>query len=213
MKTTIYTLILAGLMSATVARADHDADCKKPHGKVSVVTAEMISVDDKPYKVGKTTRVLKGGVQAKISDVKVGDTVCLDDRGKGDIGSGEIAGIAILSTSKTPTVAVKEQTIVREKVSFHDKDCPHKHARVSQVNETTLVVNGQPIAVGENLIVRRGDEIVKVQTLKSGDIVCLHDEAKVGVKEKITTVMVLDPSESFLVPESKTIERERIEIR
>lgn len=209
----IYALALAGICAASSAYAGHDADCKKPHGKVSVVTSEMISVDDKPYKVGKSTHVYKGDVRAKITDIKVGDTVCLDDRGKDDVGGGEIAAVAIIAPATTPAVAVKEQTIVREKTSFHDKNCPHTHARVGQVNETTLIVNGEPIAIGEHLIVRKGDQVVKVQTLKAGDIVCLHDENKVGVKEKITTVMVLDPSESYLVPESKTIERERIELR
>src|SRR6185369_7834189 len=78
-----YSLVIGGLLvSRGLANADHDKDCKNIHGKVTVVTADGITVNDKMYKVGKTTRIKKGDQVVKLEKISVGDMVCLDARGK-----------------------------------------------------------------------------------------------------------------------------------
>src|SRR5262245_58340172 len=56
----LYSLAMVGTLALSgVARADHDKSCKNVHGKVTVVTEEGISVNDKLYKVDDTTRIRK----------------------------------------------------------------------------------------------------------------------------------------------------------
>jgi hypothetical protein len=86
-----------------VASADHDKACKNIHGKVTVVTTEGVSVNDKLYAVGRSTRITKGDQTLKLSQVSAGDIVCLDIRGKDDI-EGEVAAITVLSASDSAPI-------------------------------------------------------------------------------------------------------------
>jgi hypothetical protein len=203
------TLTTVGaLLTAGVAYADHDETCKNIHGRVTVVTADSVTVDDQYFKVGKTTRVTKGGELLRAKDVKTGDIVCVDIRGKDDL-DGEIAGLVVLNSNDR--VPVRQREIIREKVSYHDKNCPHKHARVTRVNGQTLIIDNKPIEIRETVRVTKGDKIVTVREIKDGDYVCLHNAGKPGYEETVTTVMVLEPSDvKVLFPESEVIERETI---
>ena len=116
MKTFIYSVVLAGVVAAGgVAYAEHDKNCKNVHGKVTVVTDEGITVNDHLYKVGKSTRILKGDEVVKLDKVSVGDVVCLDTRGKDDIAANsEVASVMVLDAKDASSVPEKQ--VVREKV-------------------------------------------------------------------------------------------------
>src|SRR5436190_7249335 len=110
-----YSLVIGGLLvSRSLASADHDKDCKNVHGKVTVVTADGITVNDKMYKVGTTTRIKKGDQVVKLEKLSVGDMVCLDARGKDDLAAGsEVAAVTVMDIRDSPT---KEKEVVREKI-------------------------------------------------------------------------------------------------
>ena len=79
----IYSLVIGGFLgSRGLANADHDKACKNVHGKVTVVTDNGITVNDKMYQVGKSTRIMKDDHYVKLDKIAVGDLVCLDPRGK-----------------------------------------------------------------------------------------------------------------------------------
>ena len=111
----IYSMVIAGLLASRgVARAEHDKDCKNVHGKVTVVTEDGVTVNDKMYKVGKTTRIVKGEQAVKLEKISAGDLVCLDTRGSDDIAVGsEVAALTVMD-AKAPTTGEKE--VVREKI-------------------------------------------------------------------------------------------------
>lgn len=112
----IYSLVIGGLLASRgLANADHDKTCKNVHGKVTVVTEDGITVNDKMYKMGKSTRIVKGDNVVKLEKITVGDLVCLDTRGKDDLAAGsEVAAVTVLDV-KDPA-AIKEKEVVREKV-------------------------------------------------------------------------------------------------
>jgi hypothetical protein len=112
----IYSLVIgAFLASRGLANADHDKSCKNVHGKVTVVTEDGITVNDKMYKTGKSTRIIKGDKVVKLEKITAGDVVCLDTRGKDDVAVGsEVAAVTVLDT-KDPAV-INEKEVVREKV-------------------------------------------------------------------------------------------------
>jgi hypothetical protein len=120
----IYSLVIGGLLASRgLANAEHSKDCKKIHGKVTVVTDEGITVNDKMYKVGKTTRIVKGEEVVKLEKITPGDIVCLDTRGKDDVAVGsEVAGVTVLS-AKDATVEkeVLREKIVREKEQIREE--------------------------------------------------------------------------------------------
>ena len=92
--------------------AEHDKSCKNVHGKVTVVTQDGIMVGDKMYNVGRSTRVTKSGKVVKLENISAGDLVCLDARGKDDIG-GEVASVAVLMV--TDSSPAREKEYIREK--------------------------------------------------------------------------------------------------
>jgi len=106
--TTICVLAIGG-----IAHAEHNKNCKNVHGKVTVVTDDSVTVSDKLYKVGDTTRIMKGGEKVKLSQLKAGDITCLDARGKSDVDA-EIAAITVLDADEGATV-VKEKETTKEK--------------------------------------------------------------------------------------------------
>src|SRR5438045_3439690 len=142
-----YSLVFVGLfVSRGLVHAEHDKSCKNVHGKVTVVTEDGITVGDKMYKVGKSTRITKDDRVVKLENISPGDLVCLDPRGKDDIGGGEIASVAVLPVSDSSSVRelIRETETVRQ--ISHDKNCPHLHGTVTRVDGATLVVEDKPYA-------------------------------------------------------------------
>jgi hypothetical protein len=113
MKKLLFVLTAVGVLTFSgIARAEHDKNCKHVHGKVSVISDGVMSLDDKTdksYKVGDTTRVTKDGEKVKATQIKVGDIVCVDKRGNSDA-DGEVAAVAILSTDEGDAVIKKKET-------------------------------------------------------------------------------------------------------
>ena len=110
----IYSMVIGGLLASGVARAEHDKDCKNVHGKVTVVTEDGVTVNDKMHKVGKTTRIVKGEQAVKLEKISAGDLVCLDTRGSDDVAVGsEVAALTVMD-AKAPANGEKE--VVREKI-------------------------------------------------------------------------------------------------
>lgn len=203
-----YSLVVAGIfISRGLVYGEHDKDCKNVHGKVTVVTDDGVTVNDKLYKVGKSTRITKGDKVVKLDKISVGDMVCLDPRGKDDIGGAEIASVAVLSVND-PVPVVREKETVREKEIVrhvaHDKNCPHLHGKVTRVNDSTIVVGGTPYACSTTTLVTKEGETTRIETIKPGDFVCM-DEAN----GKVTSVTVLSPSDAAPFV-SREIIRERI---
>jgi hypothetical protein len=213
MKTFILSLVVGGVIaSAGLAYADHDKSCKNVHGKVTVVTEDGITVNDKLYKVGKSTRITKGDKVVKLEKITSGDLVCVDVRGKDDIGGGEVAAITVLDLADP--VPTREREYVREKQTVrqisHDKNCNHVHARVTRVQESTLILDGKPYTCSETTRITKSGQTATIETIKTGDFVCLDGG---GDKEaKVTSVVVLSPAEAepFI---SREIIREREKIR
>lgn len=112
----IYSSVIGGLIASQgLAKAEHDKACKNVHGKVTVVTDDGITVNDKMFKVGKSTRIMKGDKLMKLEKVAVGDVVCLDTRGKDDLAaSGEVAAVTVMDTKDSSPTTEKE--VVREKI-------------------------------------------------------------------------------------------------
>lgn len=213
MKTFISSWVVAGTLAfGALAYADHDKSCKNVHGKVTVITEDGISVNDKMYKVGKTTRITKGEKEVKLSQISSGDIVCVDVRGKDDIGSGEIAAVAVLS----PPEPSKEKEYVREKETVrqltHDKNCNHVHGKVTRVEKSTLIVDGKPYACREKTRIVKGNETVTIETIKTGDFVCMDAGTDKDEEHKVTTVLLLSPSDAAPF-QTREIIREREKIR
>ena len=213
MKTYILALVVGGtLASGGLAFADHDKACKNEHGKVTVVTQDGITVNDKLYKVGKTTRITKGDKVVKLETVTAGDLVCLDPRGRDDIGGGEVAAITVLNL--TDPVPTRERVYVREKEtvrpSAHDRNCSHLHAKVTRVQDSTLFVDGKPYVCSQRTRITRDGQTTTIETIKGGDFVCL--DRSDDTDPKVTSVVVLSPveAEPFI---SREVIREREKIR
>jgi len=112
----IYSMVIGGILASRgLAHADHEKTCKNIHGKVTVVTENGITVNDKLYKVGPGTRIVKGAEVVKLEKISAGDVVCLDTRGKDDVAvEGEVAAITVLGAKDAATATEKE--VVREKI-------------------------------------------------------------------------------------------------
>jgi hypothetical protein len=214
MKTFYSFLIVAGVLSVTsIGRADHEKTCKNVHGKVTVVTADGVSVNDKMYGVGKTTRITKNKLPIKLTQLAAGDIVCVDTRGKDDL-DGEVAAVVVLSPSDP--VPVREKEFVREKqtvrVPAHDKNCNHVHGKVTRVEESVLFVGDKPYAVREKTTIRKGDETVTVEKVSSGDFVCINSAGDADSAGTVTSVTILEPTDAELF-ESREVIREREKVR
>jgi hypothetical protein len=214
MKRLIYTSVIVGTLALTgIASADHDKECKNIHGKVTIVTDEAISVNEKLYKVGDSTRITKGDKKVKLSEIHAGDLVCVDTRGKDDIGR-EVAAVTVLTAPNPPT---REKQYVREKETVrqisHSKNCDHVHGKVTRIEESTVTVNGKPYAIRETTRVLKDGQVVSVKTIKAGDFLCL-DADDANVEGKVTTVWVLAPEEAAqFAPREREYIREREEIK
>jgi hypothetical protein len=115
MKTLLWTITTACVLAVGgIAQAEHNKNCKNVHGKVTVVTEDSVTVNDKLYQVGETTRVMKDGEKVKIGQLKAGDIVCVDARGKGDVQNNQIAAITVL-TPEEGSVVVRETESTTEK--------------------------------------------------------------------------------------------------
>ena len=214
MKLIAYSLAVAGMLALVdVASADHDKACKNIHGQVTVVTTEGVSVNDKLYAVGRSTRITKGDQTVKLSQVSAGDIVCLDIRGKDDI-EGEVAAITVLSASDSAPI-IREKEFVREKTvrpASHDKTCKHVHGKIVRIDDSTLIVEGKPYACQKTTRIIKGDHAVALETLKAGDFVCLDATDDEDAEHKITAVTVLSPADASQF-ESREIIREREKIK
>ena len=212
MKTLIYSLVVAGVvLSAGLAYADHDKACKNVHGKVAIVTDDGITVNDKLYIVGETTRIVKNEKRAKLADISTGDMVCVDARGKDDPGR-EVASVTVLGLSDS--VPSREKEFVREKVVLepvpHEKTCSHIHGRVTSVKESTLIVDGKPYVMRETTRFQRSGHTVKIETIKAGDFVCMDAGDEKDAQHSISSVVLLTPSEAAPFQRQVIRERERV---
>jgi hypothetical protein len=203
----IYSLIAGGMFASTgLVYAEHDKSCKNVHGKVTVVTEDGITVGDKLYKVGKSTRITRNDRLVKLDKISAGDVVCLDTRGKDDIGGGEVASVAVLSLNDP--VPVREKEYVREKETVrkisHDENCNHVHGTVTRIQDSAIIVEGKPHAYTTATLVTKDGQTAKVETIKAGDFVCLDEK-----DAKISSVTVLNPADARGF-QSREIIRERI---
>ena len=202
-----YSLVVAGILASRgLIYADHDKSCKNVHGKVTVIAEDGITVNDKMYKVGKSTRITKGDKVVKLENISAGDLVCLDARGKDDIGGGEVASVAVLTVSDSTPFRDKEY--IREKETVrqisHDKNCNHLHGKVTRIDDSTIVVEGKPYAYNTTTLITKDGRTTKIETVKAGDFVCV-DKAN----DKVTSVVVLSPSDAAPF-QSREIIREKI---
>ena len=133
MKSLFVSTLVAGAMFAStgVLRAEHKADCKGVHGKITALTEEGVTVNDKFYKIGKTTRITKDEKVVKFGKLSAGDIVCLDTRGKDDVAtSGEVAAVSVLS-SKDAT-SYREKEVVREKERISEPSSPSREVIIEK---------------------------------------------------------------------------------
>jgi hypothetical protein len=201
----IYSLVLSGLLaSGGWARAEHDKSCKNVHGKVTVVAEDSITVNDQLYKVGKSTHITRNDQVVKLDKISPGDLVCLDPRGKDDIGGGEVASVAVLAASDSLPVREREYVREKETVISHDKNCNHLHGTVTRIDGSTVVVDDKPYACGTTTLVTKDGQTTTIETIKPGDFVCV-DKAN----DKVASVVVLNPSEAAPF-QSREIIREKI---
>ena len=206
----IYSLVVGGIFASRgLVYADHDKSCKNVHGKVTVVSEDGITVADKLYKVGKSTRITKADKPVKLENIATGDFVCVDARGKDDIGGGEVASVTVLSV--TDGAAATEREYVREKETVrqtsHDKNCNHLHGKVTRIEESTIMLDGQPHTFTTTTLVTKDGQTAKIETVKAGDFVCMDEK-----DAKVTSVVVLSPAEATPF-QSREIIREREKIR
>lgn len=130
------------LVSTSLLRAEHSKDCKNIHGKVTAVTQDGITVNDKLYKVGKTTRITKDEKVVKLDKISPGDVVCLDTRGKDDIEThGEVASVAVLSLNDAKSVKEREYVREKEKISEPADSSPGKSHEVIREKEKEKVID------------------------------------------------------------------------
>jgi hypothetical protein len=122
MKKLLCLLALIGAIALPrVARADHDKTCQNIHGRVAVITDSSITVGDKLFKVGETTRFIKDDKRVKVHDIKVGEIVCLDARGKDEV-DGAIASVTVLTPAEASVIREREVTREKEKEKVREKE-------------------------------------------------------------------------------------------
>src|SRR5262245_57252990 len=199
-----YSLILVGILaSRNFAYADHDKSCKNLHGKVTGVTENGIIVGDNMYKVGNSTRVTKDDKVVKLESISTGDLVCVDTRGKDDIGGAEVAAVAVLVPATPPTREITREKVIVQQVA-HDRTCNHIHGKVTRIEDTTIIVEGKPHTWTTTTVVKKDGQLAKFEKVKRGDFVCLDEK-----DAKVTSLVVLSPTEAAPF-QSKEIIRERI---
>jgi len=124
------------LVSTSLLHAEHPKDCKNIHGKVTAVTEEGVTINDKLYKVGKTTRITKDEKVVKVDKLSPGDFVCLDARGKDEIvGNGEVASVSVLSVGDSSAIREREYVREKEKISEPADSAPTKSHEVIREKE------------------------------------------------------------------------------
>jgi hypothetical protein len=206
-KLIICSLAVGGIfVSRSLVFAEHDKACKNVHGKVTVISEDGVTVNDKLYKVGKSTRLTKGDRVVKLENLSAGDMVCLDTRGKDDIGGSEVASVAVLTLNDS--APVREKEYVREKETVrqisHDKSCNHLHGKVTRIDDSTIIVEGKPHAYTTTTVITKDGQTQKIETIKTGDFVCLDEQ-----DAKVTSVVVLSPTEATPF-QSREIIREKV---
>src|ERR1041385_6038858 len=185
-----FSLVIGGLLvSRNFASAEHDKSCKNVHGTVKVITEDGITVADKMYKVGKSTRITKGDKVIKLENISTGDLVCEDTRGKDDIGGGQVAAVTVLAPTDPIREYIHEKVIVQP--IAHDKNCTHIHGKVTRINDSTILVEGQPHTFTTTTVVTKDGQTTKVETLKTGDFVCLDEK-----DSKVASIVVLSRTEA-----------------
>jgi uncharacterized protein (DUF2147 family) len=125
MKALIYTLALSAALSFVgTSRANDEQDKTwMVNGKVTVISKDSITVGDHLYKIGDSTRVKKDGERVRLKDLKVGDYVLVDTRGKDEV-DGEISRIIVLTPSEAKQY--REKTVIREKEKTHETTEEHE---------------------------------------------------------------------------------------
>jgi len=208
----IYSLAIGVILASRgFAYADHSKDCKNVHGKVTVVTDDGITVNDKLYKVGKTTRLVKEAQVVKLEKIAPGDIVCVDTRGKDDVLVGsEVASVTVLSATdplpKTEKEYVREKETVRQVA--HDKSCNRLHGKVTRIEGSTIYVEDKSYPLNETIRITKDGQTTKIESLKAGDFVCM-DTALDG---KTASVVVLSPAEATQF-QTREVIREKEQIR
>src|ERR1051325_1294879 len=186
-----HLLVIVGiLVSRNFVYADHDKSCKNVHGKVTAITEDGVIVGDKLYKVGKTTRITRGDRVIKLDNLSTGDLVCVDTRGKDDIGSGEVAGLTVLVPTETVRETTRETTTILQPTS-RDQGPNRIYGKVTRVGDSTIVVEGQPHTTTTTTVVTKDGRTTKIETVKPGDFVRLDEK-----DAKVTSVVVLSPAEA-----------------
>jgi hypothetical protein len=213
MKRITYSSAVALVLGwSAVTYADHNKSCENIHGKVTVVSEEGVAVNDKMYKITETTRITKGDKVVKLRQISPGDIVCIDERGKHETKG--VAAVTVLSL--TDPVPVREREYVREKQvvkpASHDRKCEHIHGKVVRINDSTLIVAGKPYACATSTKITKGSQTVTFDTLKAGDFVCIDDGDETSTDHKVTTVMILNPTDAEAF-ESREIIRERERVK
>lgn len=93
----------------------------------------------------------------------------------------------------------------------HDKACKNVHGKVTVVTDSGVTVNDQFYKVGASTQIVKGTEIVKLDKVSAGDVVCLDPRGKddIATRGEVASVTVLgakDPSG----PPDKEVVREKV---
>src|SRR6185369_7291835 len=144
-RTWIVSLAAAALLVGPSAFADHDKDCKGTHGTVSAKTDTSITVNGKSYTLDSGVKVSKeNGSAVGLTDVKVGDKVCLDTASKD---SKQVAKIMVLdrtaiSTSGRADVTYAEKLNAVEQKA-HEAMCKGHHGTVTDKTAHSISIDGK----------------------------------------------------------------------
>jgi hypothetical protein len=97
----------------------------------------------------------------------------------------------------------------------HNKDCKGVHGKATAVTEQGVVVNDKLFKVGETTRVTKGDQVVKLQKVTPGDIVCLDTRGRDDLQAsgEVASLTVLSPDANVTREKEVVREKEKIEIR
>ena len=83
---------------------------------------------------------------------------------------------------------------------------------MTRVEDSTIVIDGKLYPVRETTKFVKGDQLVTIKTIKTGDFLCLNAGENGDVEQRVTTVIVLDPEDAAQFQPREVI-REREQIR
>jgi hypothetical protein len=97
----------------------------------------------------------------------------------------------------------------------HNKDCKGVHGKATAVTEQGVVVNDKLFKIGETTRITKGDQVVKIEKVTPGDIVCLDTRGKDDVQAagEVASLTVLSPDANVTKEKEVVREKEKIEIR